>query len=146
MKRYSVYSLADTHSVINHPSVGRKVLSDEENGAGQISIQFSNDMAQHQQTATGFTVISKLRSRAGHVTIEIPQNSPSDLFLDRLVGYLEASDASEFALTTLNILDNASGKSWTCTGVTPQKRPDRTYAAQGGNVNYVFLCADIKVD
>lgn len=146
MSNFSVYSLADTQTVMNHPSVGRKVLSDEESGGGQISIQFAQDMASQQQTANGYVVISKVRSRAGQVTMEIPQNSPSDLYLDKLVGYLESAPANEFALSTLNIVDNATGKKWTCTGVVPNKRPDRSYAAQGGNLNYTFLCADIKVD
>ena len=146
MRNFSVYSLVDTQTVISHPSVGRKVLSDEENGGGQISIQFTGDMANHNQTANGYVVISKVRSRAGQVTLEVPQNSPSDLFLDNLCGYLASAPTKEFALSKLNVIDTASGKQWTCTGVTPQKRPDRTYAAQAGTLNYTFLCADIKVD
>ena len=140
---YAVYSITDTQTVINHPSVGRKVLSDENNGGGQVSIAYSMDMSSQTQTANGYTVINKVRSHAGNVTMEIPQNSPSDYYLRRLIAYLETADASEFGLTTITIRDNAAGITFNCTGVTPQKRPDRAYAQQSGNLNYVFLCADI---
>ena len=140
---YSVYSITDTQTVINHPQVGRKVLSDENNGGGQVSISYSIDMSSQTQTANGYTVINKVRSHAGTIALEIPQNSPSDTYLRRLIAYVETADASEFALTTITIRDNASNVTFTATGVTPQKRPDRAYAQQSGNLNYTFLCADI---
>ena len=140
---YAIYSLADTTTVVNHPQVGRKVLSDENNGGGQVSISYSMDMASHTQTANGYTVINKTRSHAGTITFEIPQNSPSDKYLRRLISYVESADASQFALTTITIRDAAAGITYTATGVTPQKRPDRQYAQQSGNLNYVLLCADI---
>ena len=140
---YSVYSIADTTTVVNHPSVGRKVLSDENNGGGQVSISYQMDMSSQTQTANGYTVINKVRSHAGTVTFEIPQNSPSDMYLRRLIAYLETADAKEFGLTTITIFDAAAGITFSITGATPQKRPDRSYAQQSGNLNYVFLCAEI---
>lgn len=140
---FAVYSLPDTHTVYNHPAVGRKVLSDEENGGGQISIAYSQDMSNHMQTASGYTVINKVKSHAGTVTLEIPQNSPSDMYLRRVIAYLENAAASEFAQSTLTIRDTAADITFNCTGVTPQKRPDRAYAQQAGTLQYVLLCASI---
>lgn len=143
MPKYSVYSLTDTHTVINHPSVGQKVISDEGCGGGQIVISYIGEIANHQQTANGYTVISKGRSRAGSVNLEVAQNSEADMYNRRLIDYIESAPASEFALTTITMTDTASGITYSCTGVTPQKRPDRQYAQNGGMLNYVFLCASI---
>lgn len=140
---YSVYSLADTHTVINHPSVGQKVLSDEENGGGDITIDYTGDMSQHQQTSNGFTVISKLRSRAGTISIQVAQNSQNDEYLSRWISYLASAPAGEFAQTVMTVKDDASGKTYNASGVTPQKRPTRQYSAQSGMLTYVLLCASI---
>lgn len=140
---YSIYSLPDTKTVFNHPNVGRMVLSDESNGAGRVSISYSGDMGQQQASATGYIVITKVRVRHGAVSIEVPQNSPADLFLKKWVAYVDTAAPGEFALATLTIQDFASGLMWNCSGVCPQKKPDRQYDQAGGNIQYVLLCAAI---
>lgn len=145
-KQFTVYSLLDTVVVVNHASVGKKTLSGEQNGGGQVSIAYASDMTSQTATATGYVVINRMVSRAGTVTFEIPQNSPSDLYLRRLAAYLNTCVAAEVAQTVITIRDDASGIKYTCSGCTLQKRPDRTYAQQSSNLNYTFLVAEIKED
>lgn len=140
---YSVYSLPDTKTVFNHPNVGRMVLSDETNGGGRVSIAWAGDMSSQQATANGYTVITKLHVVNGSISMDVPQNSPADLFLKKVCSYLDTAATGDFALSTITIQDYASGMGWNATGVTPQKRPDRQYDQNGGSVNYSFLCAKI---
>lgn len=140
---YSVYSLPDTETVVNHPSVGQMKISDETNGGGRVSITWSGDMSSHQATANGYTVITKLHIVNGVIGLEVPQNSPADDFLKRLCTYVDTSSSAEFAVTTITVHDHASNMIWNATGVTPQKKPDRQYDQNGGMVGYTFLCAKI---
>ena len=50
---------------------------------------------------------------------------------------------NRIALGTLTIRDNVSGFKTTCTGVSLQKVPDRTWDRTGTNVTYTLLAATI---
>ena len=50
---------------------------------------------------------------------------------------------NRIALGTLTITDNVSGFKTTCTGVSLQKAPDRTYDRTATNVTYTLLAATI---
>ena len=138
----NVYSLADTRTVLYHPNVGTANL--HLCGAGKIVISASGDLSSHTATADGYVVINKLKAENGTITIEVPQNSIGDEFMRKWVKYLSnLSDSSRFALSTLTITDNAGGFTILCTGVTPQKKPDRTYDRSSTNVTYTLLAASI---
>ena len=145
-KPFAVFSLPDTHTVLSHPDIGRIILSAQNNGGGQISVSYNMDLSGHTQTASGYTVINKTVGHAGVVNVEVAQNSNNDKFLQTFIDKLERLHASKFADGTLTLNDTASGYSISCSGVTPQKRPDRSYAQQSGTLQYSFLCANIKQD
>lgn len=138
---FTVYSLADTSTVFGHPDVGMMVLSDE--GGGKVTLSFAGDMSSHTVTANGYVVVNKLRARSGTVSLELPQNSNSDLFLQRWCNYIESAHVSRFALAALTVRDMATNKTYHCTGVTPQKKADRAYDSASSNVNYTLLAAEI---
>ena len=141
MAKYNVYSLADTKVIVNHPDVGQCVIS--EAGGGRVVIAYSGDMSTHTVSATGYPVINKLRNLAGSVTLELPHNSDTDLWMRKWCAYIDASPSSTYALTTVNITDYANGRQYNCVGVTPQKRPDVNYDQSSTFRNYVLLCAEI---
>ena len=142
MSKPSVYSLADTKVVLSHPNVGQCPL--HQGGAGKLVISMSGDISSHTSTARGDTVINRMRSENGVVTIEIPQNSAADNFLRKWVRYLTNVQASsKFPKSTLTITDQAGKFTIHCTGVTPQKVPDRTYDRSSTNVTYTLLAVSI---
>lgn len=144
-ERYSVYSMADTSVVINHPDVGQFTLTKEVNGGGQIVVRYNMDSSSHTNTASGYTIINKTVSRSGVVTFEVAQNSNNDRFLQTFIDKTDKlTPASKFADATIDITDACSGLSLHILGVTIQKRPDRTYGQQAGTLQYAFLCADIQ--
>jgi len=142
MANYSVYSLADTKTVLYHPYVGQANL--HACGRGKMVISYSGDLSSHTSTADGFVVINKLRAENGLITLEVPQNSIADLFLRRWAQYLRTTpDPARFALSTLTVTDLAGGFTLVLTGVTPQKIPDRSYDRSSTNLTYTLLAASI---
>ena len=142
MAKTSVYSLADVSVTMYHQSMGNKLLSGE--GIGKISISFAGDLSSHTATADGYVVVNKLRNNHGVITLEVPQNSRANEYLRKWADYLKDAETWLFALTALNIVDVAGGFTIYCEGVTPQKKPDRSYEAASGNVSWVLLAANIK--
>lgn len=137
----TVYSLADVRVVLYHQNVGQGILSNQ--GIGKISITYSGDLSSHTATADGYVVVNRLRNSHGIITLEVPQNSTADVFLRRWSKFLKNAQSWQFALSMLNIVDNAGGFTIYCEGVTPQKIPDRAYDQTAGNVSWTLLAANI---
>lgn len=142
--QFATYSLQDVSVVIEHPDVGSKVLSEEGRG-GQISISFAADMSSHTTSAGGYVVVNKITTHSGSVSLALAQNSSADLWMRKLCNYLKGCTVTRFALATLTIRDAATGQSYECTGVTPQKVPDIQYDQTAGTVQYGLLCAYITI-
>ena len=141
MDKYSVYSLADVVVTINHEDVGQCVISDE--GGGRVVITRSGDLSNHTVTATGYVVVNKLRSVNGTVALELPQNSPADAYMRKLIKHLISAATDKFAISKMTVNDPAGGKVITLTGLTPQKWPDENYDQTSSTRNYTWLAANI---
>lgn len=139
---FATYSLADVVTTINHPDVGKCVLSDE--GGGRITLSYSGDLSSATTTATGYVVVNKLVAKNGSCGLEVPKNSGADNFLRKWIKYLKSAPTKRFALASLVLNDTAGGNVITLIGVTPQKEPDDTYDAQASNVQYNLLYAERK--
>ena len=139
---FAVYSLADTHTVLSHPQVGKGNL--HRDGVGKIVVSRSGDLSSHTTTADGYVVVNRLKSVNGTITIEVPQNSQADEYLRRWTSYLlNAESSADFAASTLTIRDTAGGLTITADGVTPQKIPDRAWDRTATNLTYTLLAAVI---
>ena len=138
---WSVYSLPDVINVINHPAVGKCVLSDA--GGGRITIAYSGDLASVTRTAVGYVVINKLVAKDGTITLEIPVNSEADIFLRKYIEYVEKAKTNEFSLGTMSLIDPAGNRTLDFKGVVPQKKPDEGYDQTSGNRNYTFIFAEM---
>jgi len=140
---YNVYSLPDTRSVLYHPDVGTANL--HLCGMGKIVVSSSGDLSSHTTTADGYVVVNRLKSQNGIITLEVPQNSLGDWFLRKWAKWARAlTDPSRIALGTLTIYDAAAGFTVTCTGVSLQKVPDRTFDRTATNLTYTLLAATIS--
>ena len=138
---FAVYSLPDVVTVMNHPGVGKCVLSNA--GGGRITVAYANDLASVTTTATGFVVINKLVAKNGSISLEIPTNSEADIFLRKYIKYVERSKTAEFALGTLSLTDPAANRVLNFVGVVPQKKPDEGYDQTSGNRQYNLLFAEM---
>ena len=142
-KNFSTYSLMDVRVTMSHPKKGKKVLSGC--GGGRIVISYTGDVSSHTSTATGYVVVNRLRSKNGTVTLELPQNSPADLWVRALIKYLsnDNTNTENFATGRLELYDPIPKRTITCSGLTPQRLPDENYDQASTTRNYVFLAAEI---
>ena len=139
---YNVYSLPDVKSVLYHPDVGTANL--HQCGIGKITVSAAGDLASHTTTADGYVVVNRLKTTNGTIQIEVPQNSSADAFLRRWAKWAGSTKKPDrIALGMLTIRDNVSGFKTTCTGVSLQKAPDRTYDRTAANVTYTLLAVKI---
>ena len=139
---YNVYSLPDVKSVLYHPDVGTCNL--HLCGIGKLTVSAAGDLTSHTATADGYVVVNRLKTTNGTIQIEVPQNSVGDAFLRRWAKWARSTgNPNRIALGTLTITDNVSGFKTTCTGVSLQKAPDRTYDRTATNVTYTLLAATI---
>ncbi len=140
---YTVYSFADVRCVFNHPDIGQNVLS-ADGAVGKITIERAGDMSSHTATSNGYTTVNRIRSDNGTITIEVPQNSPVEKFLRKVTSYLDICPSDRFAIGSITVYDQAGNVTIQCTGITPQKKPGRSYEATAGNVAFPLLAANIQ--
>lgn len=144
MPNITTYSFVDVSVAISHPSVG-KYLADGE-GIGTINIARSNDVSAHDVAGDGSVMVSKIRVRNGSITFAIQQTSAFARWLTKWYNYLEAASTSEWADTKITVRAPKMGELTTLIGVSPQKFADKPYQANGQNVNWTLLAADIQTD
>ncbi len=157
---FNVYSLRDITCVMSHPSVGKCTIS--ETGDGRIGFSFSGDMSQNTKTSNGYVTVNRIKVKDGQITLEVPCNADSDIFIKRWIKYLDSDKTStaEYADATLTITDpfakiNADRngttlkspkpgvRTYTFYGVVPQKQPDGQYEQTAQNVQYQFPFAEM---
>lgn len=141
---YTTYSFTDVTFSIHHPGVGRFSANGE--GLGSINISMTNDRSAHDIAADGTVMVSKIKSRNGTITITAQQTSSLHKWLTKWSNYLDGSDTSAWAETTIIIRAPKMGDLITVQGVSPQKMPDKPYQAQGQNISWAMMAADIQHD
>ena len=140
---FSVYSLADVRTSLNHPDCGTCILSNV--GGGRVTINYAGDMASNTNTASGFVVVNKLVAKNGSIALEIPVNSLADKWLRTWITYLKSCGTDRFALSNFTLIDSAASRKLYMTGVVPQKEPDESYDQTSGNRQYNLLFAELTV-
>ena len=140
----TTYSFDDVSCVISHPSKGQYATNGK--GLGGISISMSTDRSVHDLSADGSVMVSKIRGRNGLASITAQQTSSLHKWLLKLYNYLEAASASEWAEIKIIIRSPMMEDLVTCSGVSFQKIPDKPYQAQGQNISWPLMAADIQHD
>lgn len=141
-QNFSYYSLMDVVATLNHPDVGKCVLSNA--GSGQITISAAGDLFSNTKTATGHVTINRMRSEDGTAQLEIPMNSDADIFMRKWVKFMKnpKTATKRTVLSTLTIFDPVGNRTITLNGVVPQKEPDEGYQQTAGNRTYPILYAE----
>jgi hypothetical protein len=142
----NIYSYKDVTLAFVHPLVASLILTGEE-GAGQIVISNTVDHTVHSVAADGNTMVSYVAGDPGHLTLEVQQTS---ILHKALLSWLNAlktaangGDVSNWANAVVVVRSLLDGSLHTLTGVSPLKNPDKTYAAQGGNITWTLMAAKI---
>lgn len=141
---HSTYSFSDVTMVISHPAVGQFVATGA--GLGSITTIMTTDRTTHEISADGSVMVSKIKARNGSHSISVQQTSDLNRWLLKLYNYLETAATNQWAGITIVIRSPQMQDLITSTGVSFQKLPDKPYQAQGQQVTWNLLAADIQQD
>lgn len=139
---YSTYSFTDISAVISHPGVGQYSLQGE--GIGSITIAMANDRSAHDLAADGVVMVSKIKAGNGTITLNAQQTSTLHNWLMKWSNYVDQASTGEWARAVITLRAPEMKETVICTGVSPQKTPDRPYQQQGQQVAWVLMAADIQ--
>lgn len=138
------YSFKDCQASIDGPG-GSVILSGDEAGIASegITIEATGDLNAMTIGADGAVMHSLSADRSGTVTVRLQQTSTVNRQLQVMQDY-QAASAARHGQNTITIRDTARGDTITCTGVAFARFPGMTYAAQGGNREWVFHAGKIE--
>lgn len=136
------YSFLDTNCSISGPG-GNFSLSNVGNAEEGITVspEETNSMT---GGADGQVMHNLHASRRGTVTVRLLKTSPANGQLSALFNTQSGSSAL-WGANTIVINDTGRGDSITCTQVAFRKRPDITYAVEGGTNEWEFDCGRIDM-
>lgn len=137
----TTYSFGDVSMVIAHPSVGQYVATGA--GLGSIATTMTTDRSTHDVASDGSVMVSKIKGRNGSHTIAVQQTSDLNKWLLKLYNYLEQAPTSEWTGISVTVRAPSMQDLIRSTGVSFQKLPDRPYQAQGQQISWVLLAADV---
>ena len=140
------YSFQDVNLNISHPLAGQYIANGE--GTGSITFAMTQERTTHDVAADGSVMVSKIKAKNGTAALAIQQTSPLHKWLLKLFNLLQsdATSPQDWANMKIVLRSVNMGELITGTGVSFQKQPDRAFKAQGEQVTWTFMCADIQQD
>jgi hypothetical protein len=139
---HTTYSFLDLSGVVAHPGVGAFTFTGE--GVGSVSVAMAAEKTAHDLAADGSVMVSKIPGNNGSISISCQQTSNIHKWLLAWYNYLMLADTDKWAQTSALLRNTADGTSHLITGISPQKVPDKSYQAQGQQVQWVLMAADIQ--
>lgn len=143
----TTYSFRDLTASFASPLAGVFPLTGGELGAGQITVAYSTTRSQQAVSSDGNVMVSYIPGDNGTITIEMQQTC---LLHEFLLGWFNAcktaadnGDITNWASATLSMRNIVEGTSHQCSGISPEKIPDKSYAVAGGNITWVLMAASI---
>lgn len=143
---YNTYSFADVTGAMTHPTAGYYVFQGQE-GLNRISFEYQTENTQHAVAADGTNMVTRRAGRNGRIEIEMQQTSALHEYLLNWSNGINLSadqqDSSQWASAQLAIRVVNTGRAHTCLGVSPLKPMVPAYAAEGGNVVWTLMAAEV---
>lgn len=137
----TTYSFLDLSGAIAHPSVGPYIFTGE--GVGEVTVAMTQERSAHDIAADGSIMVSKLAGNNGQITIQCQQTSDLHKWLLDWYNQLIYLDTSLWAETGMTLRNTSDGTSHRIRGISPMKKPDKSYQAAGQKVTWTLLAADI---
>ncbi|MCI5850584.1 MAG: DUF3277 family protein [Sutterellaceae bacterium] len=107
-----------------------------------ITISLANPRNSMTIGADGGGMHSLRCDKSGTVTVRLLQTSSRNALLQAMYD-AQAISSSAWGNNVLTIVNAGNNETTVCRGVAFQKQPDRTYAEDGGTVEWVFDCITI---
>lgn len=138
----TTYSFADVNMVISHPAMGAYEMNGE--GIGSVSVTMSTDKSVHDVAADGSVMVSKVAGDNAQIDVETQQTSSLHKWLLAYYNFILISSARFWATASITIIDKVSGETIEALEVSPLKKADKSYQAQGQRVTWQFLSANCQ--
>lgn len=139
----TTYSFNDIYCVLSHPSFPAYTVNGQ--GVGEISFTYADDNTIHERAADGSVMISKVKADNGTITISVQQTSDLHKWLKRFFNFLHLQSSASWAEMMINLSSPAGlFDTIVAVGVSPTKRADQPYQAQGQMVTWSFHAANIQ--
>lgn len=139
----TTYSFLDTVAVLAHPLLPIPVTLSGE-GMGGATVTMANERTSHSVAADGTIMVNKLAGNNGTISVEVQQTSSAHKALLAFFNLLIAAPPNVWAQAVLTLRNVTDGTTHICTGLSPQKVPDKRYEKEGQLVAWVMMCADIQ--
>lgn len=136
----TTYSFDDVECVFSHPGVGQYIVNGK--GVGSISVTMSTDKTSHDVAADGSVMVSKIPGDNAAIDIELQQTSAMHKWLTNYYNFVLLAPASLWAGASITIRDKVGGSLISAFDVSPLKKADKPYQAQGQRVTWPFLSAN----
>ncbi|MGO4496422.1 phage protein [Paenibacillus sp. 2RAB27] len=140
----STYSFSDSTVVFSHALFGQYVANGT--GLGGITTAMSTDRSAQDVSADGSVMVSKIKARNGTASVSTQQTSELNHWLTRLYNYLEIAPTDQWASMVITIRAPRMREQETLTGVSFQKLPDVPRQAQGQQITWLLMAADVQRD
>lgn len=139
----TTYGFEKVIATIQHPLVGQLVITGT--GVGSISTAYMDNNVESDVAADSNTMVSKVRSHRGTITIELQQTSPANKWLHNLANVLDNASPDQFLGTSIRVAENfENGILSSAASAAIQKRPDGKDESNGGRVTWVFFTPDLE--
>lgn len=142
----TTYSFKDLSGAFTSPVAGAFIFSGEI-GQGRVVVANTTEHGLMDTATDGTVMPIYVAGDAGTITIECQQTSIVHKFLlnwFNIVNTLaRGGDVSNWATAAILMRNLVDGSSHTASGVSPQKVPDKTYVANGTNISWNLLCANL---
>ena len=138
----TTYSFLDLSGSIAHPDLGVYIFTGQ--GIGSVTVSMANDKTAHDIAADGIIMISKIAGQSGTVTISCQQTSALHKWLLTAYNALYIAPTDSWAQINMLLRNTSDGTSHVVTGASFNKIPDKAYAANGAQVSWVIMAADIQ--
>jgi hypothetical protein len=116
-------------------------------GMGEFVVSMHTVRTTHDVAADSTVMPSYIAGDNGAVSIQMQQNSSLHAALLALYNLLkiaaDGGDVTNWAASSLSLRNTVDQSQHLLTGVSFEKIPDKTYAAQGGKLTWVLMACNI---
>lgn len=138
----TTYSFDDVDVTFTHPGIGQYIVNGK--GIGSISVTMLTDKTAHDVAADGSVMISKIPGDNASIDIEIQQTSEFHKWLVNYYNFVLISPSALWAQAYITIRDKVGGSLISAFDVSPTKKADKGYQAQGQRVTWPFMSANCQ--
>lgn len=138
------YSFLDVQAAMSGPGASFPLAGNEAGIAGEgITVSPTGDKNIMTIGADGAVMHSLAGDKSGTVTVRLLRTSSVNRQLQEAYNYQTQSSATH-GRNTITVRDTARGDTITCSRVAFSKQPEKTYAIEGGGLEWTFHAGKIE--